>query len=273
MGTIRQKMDADLRLKNLSERTREAYLGEAAAFVRHFMRPPTEFGEAHVQEYLRYSVTEGKASPAKLRMAVAALKFLYRTTLARPEVVANIPWPKKHKTMPTVLSLTEVLTILNAVSPYRNRMLLVTAYDAGLRIGEVCPLKTTDILAERKLIHVLGKGGKERYVKLSAPLLDALRAYWKAVKPPKPFLFPGDIPGRPVTPAGVRKALRGGRSGAELGQARDTSRAEALVRYPPTRSGNRPAHDPSAVGAQLHSHDGTLYPRECPTHCHRQEPA
>jgi integrase/recombinase XerD len=45
-----------------------------------------------------------------------------------------------------------------------------------------------------------------------------LRAYWKAVKPPKPFLFPGDIPGRPVTPAGVRKALREAVAGLNLGK-------------------------------------------------------
>jgi site-specific recombinase XerD len=207
MGELYQNMDADLRLRNLSERTRKEYLDAASKFVRHFMRSPAEMGKTEVQEYLRGLVAAG-AGPAKVRMEVAGIKFLYRVTLGRPEVVAEIPWPKKAKTLPVVLSFSEIVTALTALGNIKHRMLLVTAYDAGLRIREACPLRIEDILAERGLIHVLGKGNKERYVKLSLPLLGALRSYWKAVRPPRPFLFPGDIEGRPIEPSSVRLALR-----------------------------------------------------------------
>ncbi|MGC4116907.1 MAG: tyrosine-type recombinase/integrase [Myxococcales bacterium] len=166
-------------------------------------------GEAEVLEYLRGLALEG-AGPGKLRMSVAAIKFLYRATLLRPEVVANVPWPKARKTLPKPVSLTEIVATLTALPHLRHRMLLVTAYDAGLRIHEAARLRSDDILAERGLIHVLGKGGKERYVKLSQPLLGALRSYWKNVRPPEPgpYLFPGAIPGKPIDPSSVREALR-----------------------------------------------------------------
>jgi site-specific recombinase XerD len=207
MGELYQKMDADLRLRNLAERTREAYLAGASDFVRHFMRSPAEMGRAEVQDYLRHSVTEAKASPATLRMQVASIKFLYRVTLERPEVVADIPWPKKAKTLPMVLSLGEVVTCLSALGSLKHRMLLVSAYDAGLRISEACRLTTDDVLAERGLIHVDGKGRKERYVKLSPQLLFSLRSYWAAVRPPGPFFFPGRPSSKPIDPSSVRQGL------------------------------------------------------------------
>lgn len=207
MGTIRQKMEADLRIRNLAQGTRSAYLAAAAAFVRHFERSPDKMGKAEVRDYLRWSVTEGQAGPAKVRMQVAALKFLYGVTLERPEVIVDVPWPKKAKTLPVVLSLSEIIAVLIALGNLKHRMLLVTAYDAGLRISEACWLRIDDILAERGLIHVVGKGQKVRYVKLSLPLLGALRSYWAAVRPPRPFLFPGDDPGQPIRPGTVRDAM------------------------------------------------------------------
>src|SRR5215472_14451171 len=53
----------------------------------------------------------------------------------------------------------------------------------------------------------LGKGGKDRYVMLSAKLLDILRSYWKATRP-KEWLFPGGIPGQPITRSAVEDACQ-----------------------------------------------------------------
>jgi integrase/recombinase XerD len=58
------------------------------------------------------------------------------------------------------------------------------------------------------LLHVReGKGSKDRYVMLSERLLDVLRTYWKTARPPQPFLFPGDISGRPITTGAVQRFL------------------------------------------------------------------
>jgi integrase/recombinase XerD len=84
----------------------------------------------------------------------------------------------------------------------------MTAYGAGLRISEACALKTADIDSKRMLLYIReGKGSKDRYVMLSERLLDVLRTYWKVARPVGPFLFPGTIPGRPITTGAVQRVL------------------------------------------------------------------
>jgi site-specific recombinase XerD len=74
----------------------------------------------------------------------------------------------------------------------------MTSYSAGLRASEVVGLRVEDIDSRRMLIRVRqGKGQKDRYVMLSAVLLEALRAYWQRHRPAD-WLFPGPDPARPV---------------------------------------------------------------------------
>jgi site-specific recombinase XerD len=75
-----------------------------------------------------------------------------------------------------------------------------------LRVSEVTQLRVDDIDSSRMVIRVRqGKGRKDRYVMLSRGLLEILRSYWK-VNRPKDYLFPGTVPGHPVTVGAVQKA-------------------------------------------------------------------
>lgn len=136
---------------------------------------------------------------------VCALRFLYRTTLGRPDLIEVIPFGKQPKTLPGVLSPEEVLRLLEAAHPGRQRMLLQTAYACGLRSQELLHLQCSDIDSARMVIHVRdGKGGKERLVPLSAGLLAALRAYWQRYRPAT-WLFPGQLPGRPLSDGSLHR--------------------------------------------------------------------
>ena len=84
MGQLRDKMIEDLKLKGSSAETKRAYLSCARAFAAHYHRSPSEMGEAEVRQFLLFLVDEKKVKTATHRMYVAALCFLYRTTLARP---------------------------------------------------------------------------------------------------------------------------------------------------------------------------------------------
>ena len=85
---------------------------------------------------------------------------------------------------PLVLSAEDVARFLEAVPTLRDRVALVTAYAAGLRVGEVSRLKPSAIDSKRMLILITGgKGGKDRYVMLSPRLLSILRSYWCLAKP------------------------------------------------------------------------------------------
>src|SRR5262249_47802667 len=98
------------------------------------------------------------------------------------------------RTIPCVLSPDEVLRLFAAVARPRDRLILHTAYAAGLRVSEVVRLKVTDIDSGRMVVQVRqGKGRKDRLVPLSPLLLRLLRDYWAAHRP-REWLFPGRGP-------------------------------------------------------------------------------
>lgn len=208
MGAVYQKMERDLTLRNMAEETRKSYLWCCKNFVRHFMRAPTEMGLPEVESFLEHMVKKG-ASLTKRKKHVAGLKFLYGVTLDRPEVATKIPWPRVPHAKPDILSGSEVDRLLEAIVELKYRVVVATAYGAGMRISEAVRLRVEDIDSKRGVIHVrLGKGQKDRYVMLSRRLLEALRGYWQLVKPSGPYLFPGKKPGSHVSKNAVRDAFK-----------------------------------------------------------------
>ncbi len=145
---------------------------------------------------------------ALLNQIVCALRFFYGITLGQNDVPERIPYARKPRTLPVVLSADEVVQFLEAVSSLKARVALTCAYAAGLRVAEVCGLKVEDIDSSRMVIHVRhGKGSKARYVMLSVELLGILRSYWRLARP-ESFLFPGRDPGKPIEATVLNAACR-----------------------------------------------------------------
>jgi site-specific recombinase XerD len=142
-------------------------------------------------------------APGSVSVATGALRFLYKVTLNREWAVEEIPMPKRPFKLPVILSREEVHQFLGSVESIKHRAILMTIYAAGLRISEATHLKVTDIDSQRMMLRVdQGKGRKDRYVMLSPRLLDTLRDYWRVVRP-RLWLFPGDLPGKPITRSAV----------------------------------------------------------------------
>src|SRR5262249_60807574 len=121
---------------------------------------------------------------SRVTEAVCDLRLYYRLTRARPELVEHLPYAKRPRTLPVVLSPQEVLQFLEAATPGRDRVLFQTAYACGLRVGELIRLQVTDIDSARMVLHVhQGKGAKDRLVPLSPRLLEELRSYWRQRRP------------------------------------------------------------------------------------------
>jgi site-specific recombinase XerD len=189
----------DLRIRNLAEGTQRNYIAQVAAFARHFGRSPEELGPEHIRAWQVYLVEERGVSWSTLNIAVCALRFLYRKTLGKDWVIQHIPYAKREKKLPVVLSPEEVRCLLDAVSNPKHRVILMVAYSGGLRVSEVARLRVKDIDSRRMVIHVRHtKSKKDRFVPLSPKLLEELRAYW-CISRPRPFLFPGAHPRRPIT--------------------------------------------------------------------------
>jgi len=180
---LRQRFIDDLRLRNYAQRTVETYVGRVAAFARHFGRSPELLGPEEVRAFQLHLLSQ-RASWSSFNQAVCALRFLYGTTLGRPEQLPLIPYGKKPKTLPCVLSPEEVAQLLQAAEPGRDAVLLATTYACGLRLSEVLTLKAQDIDSSRMVVHVRqGKGAKDRLVPLAPQLLEDLRAYWRRYRP------------------------------------------------------------------------------------------
>ena len=106
-------------------------------------------------------------------------------------MIKHLPYGKRPKTLPVVLSKDEVTRLFAAMPNLNYRIILMTAYSAGLRVSEVARLRVEDIDRERMLIRVRqGKGQKDRYVLLSATLLDVLGGYAKLAQPQR-LALPG----------------------------------------------------------------------------------
>jgi site-specific recombinase XerD len=209
MGKLQEKMKADLTLKGYSEHTREGYLRYVRRFAKHYMRSPAEMGEEEIRAFLLHLVEEQKVDPYLQKAYITALKFFYRTTLRRPEVVANLPSPKLPKHMPVVLSREEVLAIFEAIPYIKHKAMVATSYGAGLRISEVCGLRKSDIDSQRMQIRVhQGKGKKDRFALLSRLVLELLREYYRKVRPKGDWLFPGQNPKKHLTTGAIHHAFK-----------------------------------------------------------------
>ena len=149
---------------------------------------------------------------------MAALRFFYGVTLGMAEIPERIAYAREPRRLPVVLSADEVVRFLEAVPSLKARAALTTAYAAGLRVSEVTGLRVADIDSGRMMIRIEhGKGGKERYVMLSAQLLAILRTYWRLARP-EHWLFPGRNATRPIEPTTLHAACRSARAAAGIGK-------------------------------------------------------
>jgi integrase/recombinase XerD len=204
MTPLRQRFIDDLRLRNYSPRTIQTYVGRIVAFARHFGRSPELLGPEEVRVF-QLHLLERKASWSSFNQAVCALRFLYGTTLGRPEQLPLIPYGKRPKALPSVLAPEEVLRLIDAAPTPRDRVFLQVAYGCGLRLSELIHLQVRDIDSARMVIHVRqGKGAKDRLAPLSQRLLQELRAYWRQHRP-RSWLFPGAKPAEPICGSNMQR--------------------------------------------------------------------
>ena len=191
MTRLRQMMLEELKRRNYAQTTIEDYIRAVKDFAKYFHRSPERLGPQHIREYQAYLFRERKLSPSSVTQRLAALRFFFIKTLKRSWSVVETPYPKQGRRLPTVLSQEEVSRLINSARNPFDRILLMTLYATGARRAEVTRLKVSDIDSQRMVVHIQGgKGRKDRDVMLSPVLLEALRDYWRRLKP-KTWLFPG----------------------------------------------------------------------------------
>jgi integrase/recombinase XerD len=128
------------------------------------------------------------ASRSRYLSSIRSLhKFLLSSRIVDKNISENIDIPKSEKKLPETLTINEVNAILevpNTEKPagIRDRAILETLYACGLRVSELCNIKTKDILFEAEIIRVFGKGSKERIVPIGSSALEWIDRYLHRVR-------------------------------------------------------------------------------------------
>jgi site-specific recombinase XerD len=194
----------ELQRRNFAETTITTYVKAVEQFARYFKRPPDRLNHTHLRTYQAYLLRERKLMPRTVRLHVAALRFFFVKTLKRRYVLDDTPYPKAPRRLAQILSVDEVTRLIEAAHSLSHRTMLMLLYSTGMRNAELRHLQVGDIDSRRMLIHIRhGKGGRDRYVPLSATLLTTLRAYYRWMRP-QTYLFPGTVANwradKPITP-------------------------------------------------------------------------
>jgi len=211
-----QKSMRALQLAGMSERTQECYTRSVRQMVDFYGKTPDQITEQQLQDYFLHRKNNDKWSAATMRICYSGIKFFFINVLKRDWHTLQLIYAKREQTLPTVLSIKEVWTIINSVNTIQNKAYLTAVYTCGLRLHEALFLQVTDIDAQRMRIHVhRGKGAKDRYVPLPESTVNILRQYWATHRNPK-WIFPrlgrggneGPAAQQPMSYSSVQGALR-----------------------------------------------------------------
>jgi site-specific recombinase XerD len=174
-----------------SDSARTNYSRQLAKISLYYGKLPTDIGLDDIDNYLYYAKQRNpKPSDSYFKHTVYSLRFLYRAKGLREKYIymPSISHPRK---LPVVLSKEEVKRMVELAPNNRYKILVLLLYGCGLRVSEIYKLRRSEIDLDRKMLHIRSsKGGKDRYVPISAILVVPLRQMFKS-QPGAKFLFPG----------------------------------------------------------------------------------
>ncbi len=163
-GELAKMVHEVARIRHLSPRTENAYLGWIKRFVRfHDLKHPLDLEEPAVPSFLGHLAVSRKVSASTQNQALNALVFLYRDVLKRPlDTLDDFPRARRKKTLPTVLSRREIQLLLTELTGV-HWLFTALAYGGGLRVSELVQLRVKDLDLDTLRITVRsGKGDKDR---------------------------------------------------------------------------------------------------------------
>jgi site-specific recombinase XerD len=215
ISPLRRRMIEDMTIRKLAVKTQQGYIRTIKEFAVFLGRSPDTASLEDIRAFQLHLAQSG-AQPPILNHAVSALRFFFRVTLKRHDVVEYTTFIRQARKLPVVLSPEEVAQLLNAAPGLKYKAALSVAYGAGLRAAEVVSLKVCDIDSQRMIIRVeQGKGRKDRNVMLSPSLLELLRTWWRAARP-QGWLFPGRNPVQPMTTRQLNRACHAAAEAARI---------------------------------------------------------
>ena len=206
ISALRQRMIEDMNLRKLGAHTQRSHIYSCKRFAAFLKRSPDTATLEDIRLFQLHLAETGMSIGYRNRI-MTGVRFLFRVTLRRLDLAAEIYHLREPQKIPLVISPDETKRLLAVASSLKARVLLSLGYGCGLRASEVVRLKVKHIDSAQKIIRVeQSKGRKDRNVMLSPETLDLLRQWWKARRHhdattpvQERWLFPGRRPGKPMT--------------------------------------------------------------------------
>ena len=207
VSPLRQRMIEDMNSRKLGAHTQKSHIYSCKRFAAFLQRSP-DTATAEDIRLFQLHLAETAVSIGNRNRIMTGVRFLFRVTLRRLDLAAEIYHIREPQKIPLVMSADETRRLLAVASSLKARVLLSLGYGCGLRAGEVVRLKVKHIDSAQGIIRVeQAKGRKDRNVMLSPETLDLLREWW-TVRPwrydagtplQERWLFPGNRAGKPMT--------------------------------------------------------------------------
>ncbi len=180
--------------RGLAQNTLEAYRRDLLRYVEYLRgrrQEPAHLDRAETARYL-LALREAGLSPRSVARHLSAIRqfhrFLLREGRAGGDPTAHLESPRPWRRLPGVLSSQEVERLLAIPRPatpleWRDAAMLELMYASGLRVSELVGLRLSDLDLSVGIIHVLGKGDKERLVPVGEAAAQSLRTYLTRGRP------------------------------------------------------------------------------------------
>lgn len=206
VSPLRQRMIEDMNARKLGEHSQRSHIYSCKRFAAFLKRSPDTAMPDDIRRFQLHLAETGMSICNRNRI-MTGVKFLFRVTLRRLDLAAEIYHLREPEKIPQVMSPDETRRLLAVATSLKARVLLSLSYGCGLRAGEVVRLKVKHIDSAQRIIRVeQSKGRKDRNVMLSPETVGLLRQWWKARRGfdattplQERWVFPGRRPGKPMT--------------------------------------------------------------------------
>jgi integron integrase len=176
----RERLIAEIRRRNYSIRTEEAYVHWAQRFLRfNHDALPEQLEAAHVAAFLSHLALAVDVSPSTQNQALSALVFLYEQVLGQQlGELSDLIAARKPKRLPTVLTRREIKRLIDSISDETFAIMIRLMYGTGMRLMECVRLRVMEVdFAYAQITVRDGKGAKDRMVPLPEKCRAALAAH------------------------------------------------------------------------------------------------
>ena len=194
--------------KRFSINTIKTYIHQLEIFFAYYAaKSAAGISVVDIEAFNNDYVVKSGLSYSFQNQTISALKKYYRVMHDRELDIENIERPQRSRSLPKVMSKTEVRRVLESIRNLKHRMAFETIYAYGLRRSELLNLKLEHIDSKRGMISILNaKGKKDRMLPISRKWLEKARDYYKSYQP-KVFFIEGQRSGKGIAAASLQKVF------------------------------------------------------------------